>query len=351
MNHLDLISKNQAEFSKLRKWAMERNYYNPAKPDVDFAGVAFAGIMGTTLAANAASAITMPVQTGMAVGGALAAKSLRLGDFVAIIAHKTNIHKLVIQAAYNLSDKAQIIFNRRIQGLQKVPMDITRSAEFEFALNKIKFQSNTMFGIAQDKKNQFNPSTNIYMPSAQIDTNSPMYAKNRQIFNEIIKMIDNGIISPEEVKAIDAYTKGVSKFSLPLKPGVIGDQRFDRMVNYAVVVPKLEKMLDTIRSVQGDRECLKIDDAKSIESAQQREDRRRIVRPTVEAGRTISAELDGSKVKDMNNALSDDIASVYSDIAAIASAQLNSEQEKQTIADAVDGVNAVLKSDSSPALK
>jgi len=128
-----------------------------------------------------------------------------------------------------------------------------------------------------------------------------MFAKNKQIFNEIIHLINDGTLSSTDLKEIDAYTKGVTTFSSGAKPGVISDPRYDRMVNYAVIVPKLEEILDGIYSVQEKRETLKIDAAASIEKIQLKEERARIVKPPI-------------GVESLNESLSTSIAQMNSAI-------------------------------------
>lgn len=318
-----MIKKNQDGFSSFRKWAMERKYYSPENPEISFSGVAFAGIAGSAIAANAASVGAIPTQPALALAGILAAKALRVGTFVAMIAHRTNFHKLPAQAAFNLVDKAKLIFGRTMDSLFRVPVDITRGKELGYGVDKIKFQSESMVGVAIDKKTGFNPSTNIYMPSSSIEDNSPMFAKNKQIFNEIVQLINDEILLDSDLKEIDEYTKGVTKFSSKIKPGIIVDPRYDRMVNYAVIVPKLEQILDRVYSVQEQREALKIDDAVTIEKIQLKEDRARIVKPK-------AAEEKIAAIETLNETLTDSITQMNNAI--------NAAAEKFSIGDSVSEI-------------
>lgn len=340
MTRRDMIKKNQVGFSDFRKWAMERKYYSPENPDISFSGIAFAGLAGSAIAADAASVGVVSPQPALALAGVLVARALRIGTFVTMIAYKTNFHKLPAQAAFNLIDKAKLIFTRTMDSIFRVPVDITRGKELGYGVDKIRFQSEGMVGIAIDKKTRFNPSTNIYMPSSSIEDNSPMFAKNKQIFNEIVQLIEDSTLSAADLEELDNYTKGVTKFSSGVKPGMLSDPRYDRMVNYAVLVPKLEQILDGIYSVQEQRESLKIDDAVSIEKIHLKEERSRILKPKGGDEKILA-------VGTLNEALTDSILQINNAIdVAVENGQNKAAvtQESFSIGDlvsAVDGTGTV----------
>lgn len=295
MKRKEMINNAQVEFSKLRQWAMERSYYAPENIKVNCGDIVFSGIVGTVAAANATTVGHVPTQAGMALASILVAKSLRIGSIAALIAHKTNFHKLPVEAMFNMVDKAKMIFKHTLDSMFRVPPDIIRAREFNDAIQKIHFQTKGMVGVALDNKNRFNTDTNIYLPSTQIVKDSPLYAKNKQIHSEIILMIKNGILSPSDIAEIDEYTKGVIKLS--------SSHQYEKMVNYAVLVPKLEEILMNIHAIQSQREGLKIDNAVAIEKGQLREEKGRIVKSK-------------GSIDESNQALSTGIAEISAGISA-----------------------------------
>lgn len=259
MTRKEMLAKNQQEFSRLRKWMMDESYHTKQKKETNLTGVAIASIVGTTMVANASSFGTVPTHTGAVIAGAIMAKSTKAGSFIGTILYMGNIHKLPIKVAFKLGDKARNIFNKTMDQLLKVPVHVVAARDLEFGLSKIKFQSDSMFGIALNKKDQFIPNANIYLPVTLLEKDSPLFAKNKQIFKEIVEMIDSGVLSKDDAIELDKYTKGVTKFSTDVSNNILGDSRFDKTVNYAVLAPKLEKILDALYSIQFERESLRVD--------------------------------------------------------------------------------------------
>lgn len=283
MRREELIRKNRESFSNLRKWSMQRGYYSGEQLETNMKGVMLAGLIGTGAIASASTAGAIPAHAllGFGAATAIAAKSARVGTFVATIAHKTSLHKLIVQAAFRMGDRARAIFQRTMDGIFKVHPDITRTRELADSLAKIKFQADGMLGVAIDKTTEFNPKTNIFLPVTKLDSNSPLFAKNKQIYSEIVEMINNGRLTKQEIQELNAFTKGATTFSLDKSC------HYDKNVNYAVLVGKLENVMEKVCSIQDNRESLKIDGADAIEKIERREDRKRVVKPVV----PIAAEI------------------------------------------------------------
>lgn len=275
MRREELIRKNRESFSNLRKWSMQRGYYPSEQLETNMKGIMFAGLIGTGVIASAATSGAIPTHAllGLSAATVIAAKSARVGTFVAIIAHKTSLHKLVVQATFRMGDRARAIFQRTMDGIFKVHPDITRTRELADSLAKIKFHADGMIGVAIDKNTEFNPKTNIFLPVSKLDSNSPLFAKNKQIYSEIVEMIDNGRLTKQEIQELNAFTKGTTAFSLDKSC------HYDKNVNYAVLVGKLEGIMEKVCSIQDNRESLKIDGADVIEKFERREDRKRVVKP------------------------------------------------------------------------
>lgn len=267
MNKEDLIRKNQEAFSDLRKWAMERKYVATPEHSGGMGGIVLAGIAGSAVAANASAIPNGTV--GVGASGLGAAIALKIGSTAAVFAHKTNFHKLPVQAFYRLSDSAKIVFQRTIDRMMKVPLDLTKARELSEGLARMKFQAQTMLGVAVGAKDRYVPETNIYMPDSKLDADSPLYAKNRQIYNEIIFLKDKGVLNKEDLADLDEYTKGITDFSTDKTD-------YNKMVNYAVLVPKVEALFEKTCAIQEGRESLKIDTAKSIERAILKEEKGRL---------------------------------------------------------------------------
>lgn len=275
MKRAELIRQNQESFSRLRAWAMKRGYYSGESIQANMQGIVLAGLIGSGAIASASTAGAIPAHAMLSTGAAaaLAAKSARVGTVVAVIAHKTSLHKLAVEAAFRLSDRAKAIFLKSLDGLFKVKPDITRTRELADSLAKLNWYADGIMGVAIDKKTEFNPRTNIYLPVSQLDTNSPIFAKNKQIYTEIVEMINTGRLTEAELSEINAFTKGATSFSSNK------DSSFDKSVNYAVVIGKIEMVMDRVCAVQDNRESLKIDGAQTIERQEKRESQKHIVKP------------------------------------------------------------------------
>jgi len=335
MRREELIRKNRESFSNLRKWSMQREYYSGEQLETNMKGIMFAGLIGTGAIASASTAGALPAHALLGVGAAtvIAAKSAKIGTFVATIAHRTSLHKLVVQAAFRMGDRARAIFQRTMDGIFKVHPDITRTRELADSLAKIKFQADGMIGVAIDKTTEFNPKTNIYLPISKLDNNSPLFAKNKQIYSEIVEMISNGRLTKQEIQELNAFTKGVTTFSLDKSC------HYDKNVNYAVLVGKLEGIMEKVCSIQDNRESLKIDGADMIEKSERREDRKRVVKPVPQIAEEIQVleemveKLAGPVVetaKELVATVGDTPSHIQEKVTAVAYDEINFEVLKET---------------------
>lgn len=299
MNRRDLILKNQEEFSELRRWAMSRQYVSKKGDPKPMLGV-IAGAISAPAGAMANPAFGANAQLGSAVVFAGVSTAVAMSQKASAIIERSYVQQKVVQAFIRLGDRAKMAFRRIADGMFRVPADITKTRELSEGIAKIKFHRNTMLGVAQTSKEKFNPDTNIYLPVSQMEKDSPLYAKNKEIYNEIVEMAKQGVLSLDELEAIDQYSKGVTSFSS-------GVSKYDKSVNYSVALTKLEEIFDKNANIQIDRESLKVDDAKVIERLQAKEDKSKIVKPTdlLENGTVEACE-----------ALSDEIAKAIEETAA-----------------------------------
>lgn len=304
MTRRELIQMNQADFSKMRKWAMERNYRAAHTFDQGEKKILGAGFAAGVAMVSAPNIVMAGVAGGIMVSTAGAAAAVPVGMAIAVKSvnylERVNFHKKVVLAALNLGDRAKSIFRRVVDKMSLIPVDMTRSREFALSLAKIKFHSDSIYGVSQTNKERFTPDVNVYMPTSQLDADSPIYAKNKEIYNEIASMIKLGVLLPAELVEIDEYTKGATSFS--------GDAfKYNQMVNYSVTVKKLEAVYDRLAGIQTKRESLKVDDAPAIERAIRKEEGSRVVKTSVELNealssgiREITAEVDAAAIKETN---------------------------------------------------
>lgn len=301
MTRKELIKKNQNEFSSIRKWAYGYKYREPISmlaitkkmfkdlkdPNAIIYGVGFAAPTAA-FAATAAGAAAGGVAAGVFVAAPLVI--VKAADML----DRLDLGKMATRAMLRMSDGASRIFRRIADRFEMTPDDVACSREMAVSLARLKYHAESIPGIVKSSKDRFNPETNIYLPVSEIESGSPLFAKNREIFNEIVRMSKAGVLTPEDLAEIDVFMKGATSFAAD-------EPQYNHRVNYAVAIRKIDQIHERVSQINVARESLKTDDAQPIERSARKEERNRII---------------DRSVADLNGELGEKIEALKSEIEA-----------------------------------